>query len=217
MKTIEKLSTGHVLNTYFSIVHDLKISQYLTSQYFHSEVYGDSHLSDNWIVEETTPIISQNKQTLDKPSQVFIPSSMKEVVKFYKDGKSICISSYKIRESKKNLLTKDEEILLIEIERKIAILEFLTYMGQYINYPKGTESKESNQELFISSLKLFLDKIKQKSKNGNFICDLVNLFYPSFSIDIYAVLEYVLNEVNDKELSNMIYQQIQKEIAWSKI
>ena len=232
---MDKHDKKQILETYFMIVHNLKKAQHLTNQCFHSELYGDGYLAKIDLIYHMAPIISKNKEISIFQNRLilkdeyktskelfFTPKNVKEIVRLYKEGKNICASSYMIREQyfnndigwfKSIVLSIDEEKILLEIERKIAILEFTIYVYFNAGYLKDINfEKKPNQELFIILFKLFLARMKKQSKDGRYIYQLVKEFYPHFGINIYGVLEYALNGTNDKELSDVIYNQIKKEL-----
>lgn len=100
------------------------------------------------MIDIMTPIISINKEisisknrsTLLDEDLVFLPEP-KDAVQLYKEGKNICISSYHIREE----YTDNHEKVLLEIERKVTILEFIIYVKSYVGYPKDIDfGKNSN-------------------------------------------------------------------------
>ena len=206
----------HILKTYFTKVHNLINPEYLTDQCFHSELYGDSNLHKQDMINTMTPIISMSKEitishnrsTLIDEDFVFLPEP-KDAVQLYEEGKKICISSYSIREEYSN----NHEKVLLEIERKVTILEFIIYIKSYVGYPKDIDfEKNSHEKLFIILFKFYLEKIKKRARDENYIFQLVQEFYPDFSLNIYGIIDHVLNSVDDKELSNILYEEIKKEL-----
>jgi len=224
---MDKLDKKNILQTYFGVVHDLENPQYLVRQWFHSELY--SGLNDEHWVWMMSPVISKNKDIPISYTRlnfddlvVYTPENITETILFYTQGKNICASSYSIREQyfnncggwyDKTILTQDEEKLLIEIERKITPLEFINRIQFYVDSTTGIHLNTSNQDIFKILFKRFLTIMRKRSKDGRFLYELVKMFSPHFSINIYGVIDYALNEVADEEFSNMIYTQIKKEIS----
>lgn len=60
-----------------------------------------------------------------------------------------------------------------------------------------------------------MEKIKKRAKDENFIYQLIREFYPYFSLNIYGIIDHALNDVDDKELSDILYEQIKKELSSS--
>ena len=211
-----------LLSNYFSIVHNIQEPKYITHYYYHSELYGS--MLNYSVVDIIKPIIcnheeipiSQNYYTVKDKKICEIPKSVDEVLALYKEGKLICVSSDMIREQyfdysigvyEKPKLTKEDEILLAKIERKVSVLEFCIYIKIFVGGVEDIDANASNKEIFRVSLKSFLKRMDRINK-GKFLYQFVKEFFPDFVINVYSILEYALE---DEELSHIIYKQIKKE------
>jgi len=210
------------LRNYFLIVHNIEEPKYLTQYYYHSEIYGNS-ASQLSMTEMLKPIICNHKEI--PPSKnyhtfkefVYTPTKVTEALKLYKEGQDICVSSYMIREQyfdysvgtdERAILTKEDERVLVEIERKASVLEFSIYVTMFVGGVEVVDVNASNKKIFIAVLKSFLKRMVKINKD-RFLYQFVKEFFPDFAINVYGVLEYALE---DEELSDIIYKQIRQEI-----
>lgn len=230
IENIDKITKENLVYAYFNIVHNIDDPKYFIGYVLDGNIFT----SMDWMFIGNT-IISNTKEDYfgcwdsldgDSPTQrtcskckktVYMAQDIKYILKLHKEGKAFCTSSYEIKSEyfnvsphAKAILSKVEENLLIEIEHRVSILEFVSGLRMYAKLPDNVDTI-SLEEYFIYAMNQKINVYKKRSKD-NFLHDIVREVYPSFYINIYNVLEYALNGVNNEALSTKVYEQMKKEI-----